>query len=208
MLIREGDPVSSAFFLLEGWAVRYEYLADGRRQITAILLPGDVFNLNAYLFKKADDSIMAISDVTVGEMSRRHFEELTSAHPATAKSFLWCQLVELAVEREWVVNLGRRTSTERICHIFCELYLRLASVVALDGDGFLLPLTQNDLADATGMTSVHVNRVLRQLRRSGSISFRHRHLQIEDFGSLQKLAGFDPSYLHLDRWLSDAKGQD
>lgn len=198
-LVTRGDCPRCAFIVLEGWAARYKTLEDGRQQVTTFLLPGDVFDLNMYLLDEADHSVAAVTELRVAELSRDDFEQLTDEHPTVTKGLLWQQLVFSAMEREWVVNMARRTARERVAHLLCELYLRLAAVGLADETGCAVPLTQADLAEAAGMTTVHINRVLQDLRADGVLRFEKKRLEIHDFGALKDIALFDETYLHQER---------
>ena len=196
-LVRQGDCTTTAFMLLDGWAARYKTLEDGRRQTTSFLLPGDVFDLNAYLLKQSDHSVEALTCSRLAELSSADFEELTDLHPSVTKGLLWQQLVLTAIEREWVVNMARRTGCERIAHMLCELFLRLKVVGLTDGHECEVPLTQRQIADASGLTTVHVNRMLQDLRRDGLLTLERKRLRIPDLERLQRFAVFDAAYLHL-----------
>lgn len=196
-LIHEGDRPQFVHLIISGWAVRYDTLEDGRRQITAILLPGDMCDLNASVLRATDHSIASLTAVTIAELSHRVFDRLASHHPGIMKA-LWAQtLVNAAIQREWTVSLGRRTALERLSHLVCELFLRLRSVGLTNGNGFEMPLTQTDLADALGITSVHVNRTLQEMRSLGLIRWEGRNFGVLDFDRLCDVGLFDPGYLHL-----------
>lgn len=198
-IIRQGDKPTAIYVMLSGWACRYKFLDDGRRQIVAFFLPGDLCDLNIFILREMDHSIGALTDITVGEISRSIFEQLVEAHPRITQALRWEALVAVAIQREWTVNLGQRDALERIAHLLCELYLRLRSAgLALNGR-CAFPVTQGDLADATGLSKVHVNRTLQELRQNGLIRLSNRRLTILDLERLQRIAFFDANYLHLDR---------
>ncbi|TPE51644.1 Crp/Fnr family transcriptional regulator [Amaricoccus solimangrovi] len=196
---REGDKPTKIYVMLNGWACRYKFLEDGRRQIVAFFLPGDLCDLNIFILRQMDHSIGALTDVTVAEIGRDSFERLIDDHPRITQALWWEALVTIAIQREWTVNLGQRDALERIAHLLCELYVRLWSAgLATDGH-CAFPVTQSDLADATGLSKVHVNRTLQELRQEGLIRLANRQLTILDLDRLKRLAVFDPNYLHLDR---------
>jgi CRP-like cAMP-binding protein len=197
-VVREGDRPHPINLILDGWAYRYKALEDGRRQITAFLLPGDICDLGMMILKQMDHSIGTLTAVTVAEIPAEIILKLTTAHPRLARAVWWYSLVEEATSREWITNLGQRTAFERLAHLFCELFLRLRAVGLTDGNSCELPLTQEQLADASGMTSVHVNRTLLSLREAGLIDLKGKILTIPDLEALQAAALFDASYLHLD----------
>lgn len=208
-LLREGDRPRRIYVVLDGWAARQTSLEDGRRQISAFLLPGDLFDLDSFLLGAMDHSVVAIDEMEVAEIGRDEFEQLTDNHPRVTKALLWHQLVLMAIEREWVTNVGRRNAYERLAHLFCECWMRLDCVGMTDGDSCQFPPTQHDLADATGMTTVHVNRTLQQLRADGLLSLERKRLAIPDLDALKQAGLFDPNYLHLEPPASrPAEGQD
>ncbi len=198
-LIREGDKPTSVFLIMEGWACRYKQLPDGRRQIVALFVPGDVCDMNAYILKEMDHSIGAITAVKVAEIGRDDFEQLMQDHPRITQALFWDELVTVSVQREWTLNVGQRTAYERIAHLLVELFLRLRAVGLTNGNSCDFPLTQVDLADATGLTAVHVNRTLQELRRQGLIELKGRTLTISDLDALKNAAAFNDNYLHFDR---------
>lgn len=195
-LIQEGDPPAGVFLILEGFACRYKLRANGTRQIMAYLLPGDAGDFDVALLQAMDHSIATLSDCSVVRIPPEAVRELLQ-RPAVATALRKSTLVDEATAREWLVNVGRRAAVERLAHLFCELHLRLGAVGRADEHGFRLPLTQVELADTTGMTPVHVNRSLRELRSEGVIELRHRHLAILDLPRLKQIAEFKPGYLHL-----------
>lgn len=198
-LIHEGDRPRSVFLMLEGWACRYKQLPDGRRQIVAFFVPGDICDMEVYILKEMDHSVGAITTVRAAEIDQDDFERLMLEHPRVTQALHWDTLVTVAVQREWTLNIGQRTAYERLAHLFCELFLRLRVVGLTRGDTCDFPITQADLADATGLTSVHVNRMLQDLRRDGMIELQNRQLRVPDLAALMDAAMFTPNYLHLDR---------
>lgn len=197
-VLREGDRPRPINLILDGWACRYKAFEDGRRQITAFLLPGDICDLGMVILKQMDHSIGALTAIAVAEIPTEIILKLTETHPRLARALWWHSLVEEATTREWITNLGQRTAFERLAHLFCELFLRLRVVGLTDGSSCELPLTQEQLADASGMTSVHVNRTLMSLRETGLIDLKGKVLTIPDLEALQAAALFDAGYLHLD----------
>jgi CRP-like cAMP-binding protein len=163
----------------------------------AFLLPGDVCDLNSFVLERTDHSILALTDVTVARLTPEAVEELTDGHPRLLRALWWAQLVDQAITREWVMNTGQRTALERTAHLLCELFWRLRAVGQTRGDTCELPITQIELGDTLGLSSVHVNRMLQELRREGLIVLRDRELVIADLELLQSAALFDPGYLHL-----------
>ena len=198
-LVCEGDRSDMVRMFLSGWAFRYKALEDGRRQIVSFILPGDTCDAHIYLLSTLDHSIASLTPVTYCEFDQTSFERLMSVDKSVAEAFHCEILAARAIQREWAINLGRRDALERVAHIICELYARLRVVGLVDGNSFAFPVTQMDLADATGLSTVHLNRTLQELRAAGLITLRDRSLTILDFQALSSTAMFNPNYLHLDR---------
>lgn len=199
-LIRQGDPPGPLFVMLSGWACRYTVLPDGSRQITAFLMPGDCCDLHTSILNQMDHTIATLSPARVASVSRRRFGELLDDSPALLKAFWWSQLVDEGTLRAWIVSMGRRGSVERVAHLMCELWVRARNIGLTRGDRLELPLTQVMLGDALGLTSVHVNRVLRRLRLAGVMELGSGTLIIADIAQLTRVAGFDDAYLHRKLW--------
>lgn len=197
-VIREGERSRCLFAVLDGWAMRTKALEDGRRQVVSLALPGDVCEQSVLLLARADHGITAVTPLTVAEISAARMSEITRASPRLQLAFAWSDLVCAATQREWTVNLGQRSALERMAHLICELFLRLRAIGQVQDLTCELPVTQAMLADATGISAVHVNRTLQELRASDLITLRGKHLTIHDLDALQTTALFNPSYLHLD----------
>ena len=195
-LIREGDEPGPMFVVLDGWACRYKILPSGTRQIMAFLMPGDACDLHIKLLAEMDHGIQAITSASVATVPRDDMQELMDSYPNVARAMYSAQLVDEGIMRAWIVSMGRRSSTERVAHLICELYLR-ARNIGLTGEGeFALPLSQLVLADALGMTAVHINRVLKELRLAGVMALQRGSVILTDPGRLIQIAGFDENYLH------------
>lgn len=196
-IVGQHDDPHHMHLVLDGWACRYKQFPDGRRAIVSLLLPGDL--CDPYVFRRArmDHAIGTLTPVTVARITPDQIGEAVRARPAIEEC-LWREMLEaVAIHREWIASVGHRSAIERLAHLFCELHLRLARVGLVDGDTLPMPLTQPDLADALGQTSVHINRTLKELRTSGLIALRSRRLTIRDFDGLMARGLFDPAYLHL-----------
>jgi CRP-like cAMP-binding protein len=198
-LIKQGATPVHVYLISRGWACRYKTLSNGRRQIVDFLIPGDLCDLNIYILSRIDHSIGAISALDVVEIPRDELEAIIDRYPQIARALWWQELVSKSCHREWIVNVGVRSAMERISHLLCELFLRLESIGETDGKGCDFPLTQGDLADATGMTAVHVNRTLQRLREKNLITLADRKLVIPDMAALKAAGLFNPDYLHLER---------
>ena len=198
-IVREGDSPAFVHLMVEGWAGRYKILPDGARQITALLIPGDFCDAHVTVLREMDHSVLALTPSKVAYIPHEAIEGLPLLHPGLARALWWTSLVDEAVLRAWIVNLGRRDAHERVAHLLCELHLRLANVGLVQNDHFALPLTQEVLADALGLTAVHINRVLQRLRGEGLLTLTGRVLNILDGAGLRRASGFNPNYLHPKR---------
>ena len=198
-LISEGDTPRSIFVILDGWACHYRSLENGRRQIVDFAIPGDLCDLNLFVLDRMDHSIGAVTRLKVAEVGREVFRRVVTNFPNITTALWWVELVSKSIHREWIVNVGQRSARQRIAHLFCEMYLRLESVGLTEGFSCDFPLTQNEIAETTGLTSVHVNRSVQELRREGLIEFERRRLTIPDMLALQGAGLFNPDYLHIKR---------
>lgn len=195
-LIREGDQPGPLIVILDGWACRNKILPNGARQMLAFMMPGDCCDLHIDLVAEMDHNIQTITPCVVAKISRDTIETIFDEHPTVMKAMYLVQLIDQGTLRAWITSIGRRSSTERVAHLMCELYLR-AKNIGLGFDQRLeLPLSQIVLADALGMTSVHINRVLKQLRIAGAMTISRGSLTIVNPQVLVQIAGFDENYLH------------
>ncbi|WP_296766488.1 Crp/Fnr family transcriptional regulator [Sediminimonas sp.] len=194
-MIHEGQTKASAFILFDGWASSYKMLPDGERQIIDFPVPGDFLGLRSILFRTADHSVEAVTDIEVSEVLESDILDAFSTAPRLATAVLWAAARDEAMIVEHLVDLGRRTAEERMAHFLLELGARLQLVGMADKTGFECPLTQYHLADALGLSAVHVNRVLRKLREDGILTFQKGHVILDDFARIRELAAFDTTYL-------------
>jgi CRP-like cAMP-binding protein len=197
-VIAQGDRTGGVKLLLEGFACRYKSLEDGRRQIVAYFVPGDFCDLRVFILKRMDHSIGAIAPSRVATISPNNVLKLMHDFPALTRALWWSTLVEEAITREWIVNMGQRNALERMAHLFCELLYRFRAVGLNQGLSCTLPLTQVELAETLGLSSVHVNRTLQELRRQKLITLDSGTLTIQDLHALEELSFFSADYLHLD----------
>lgn len=198
-LVREGDKHSSVLFVLDGWGMRYKVMADGRRQILALLLPGDVCDPHSYLLREIDHSIGALTRLRVASVPHDSYEALVGGSARLCEVMRWHEMVGVAIQREWTLNLGQRSALERVGHVLCEIFYRLEMVGRTRGDSCDFPVVQNDLADIAGLTPVHVNRTLQELRRLGLIVLENRRLTLPKRSALEDLTLFNSNYLHAGR---------
>ena len=183
--------------VVEGVACRYKVLATSNRSIMAFLMPGDFCDLHVAILGEMDHALSALTACRVVSIPKHTIEEWTERHPRINRALWWATLVDEAILRAWVANLGARRAPERIAHLFCELHLRMQTVGLATADAFALPLTQQQIGDATGLSVVHVNRVLKQLRAEDLATFKAGRVVIADTERLRDFADFKPAYLHL-----------
>lgn len=195
-VIREGDRPGPMFVMLDGWACRYKILPNGTRQVMAFLMPGDACDLHVGMLAEMDHGIQSVTPARIAAIPRGEMDELMDRHPDFARAMYLAQLIDEGTLRAWIVSMGRRTSIERVAHLMCELYLRARSIDMVAEAALALPLSQIILADALGMTPVHINRVLKELRLAGAMELQRGSLNILDPRKLADIAGFDENYLH------------
>ncbi|WP_334161222.1 Crp/Fnr family transcriptional regulator [Phenylobacterium sp.] len=198
-VIAEGERPRHVHAVLDGFACRYKMLPDGGRQILAWLVPGDFCDLHVTILGEMDHGICAVTGSTICAIPPEAVERLSSASPTLSRALWWATLVDEAVLREWLVGMGRRSADQQVAHLFCELLLRLRAVDLAPGSRFDMPLTQAELADSVGLTPVHVNRVVQQLRAAGYLEWRGGVVSVLDEPGLMAFADFDANYLHLRR---------
>ena len=203
-LVREGAPTGTVRLMLDGIAYRYKSVPSGRRQIMAFLLPGDLCDLQIPILGVMDHGIRTLTRCEVAHISQPVVDSWTE-RPRVNRALLWSTLVDEAIMREWIVNLGARPADQRVAHLLLELLHRLKSVGLATDKGYALPLSQQMLGECTGLSAVHASRVVTRLRESGLITFQRHRVAIADIDKLSAMAGFDPSYLHLKRLSSAAE---
>jgi len=197
VVIKGDDPID-CFIVSQGWAARYISLEDGRSQILNFMLPGDMYDLQVLMTTNADHSISAITPLEILKIHQRDILALFAGPTRAGIAFWWSALHEEAILREQIVRNGRRTARECIAHLLLELHRR--AVIAGEGEGnsFRMPISQIHVADALGLSFVHVNRVIREFVRQEMIDRDKDRLMITDRNKLIKISGFDADYLHLD----------
>lgn len=193
-VIVQGDRSDTTYVVNAGWGCTYIDLPDGSRQIADFQLRGDIIGLRA-MGSNWEESFHAISDLEVLELPTDELNRALSAAPSLAVRFLFALARNSAIRGEHIVNIGRRSAAVRLAHLMLELGTRLENVGLADADGFDCPLTQHDLADALGLTAIHVNRMLRELRHSGLLSFRNSKAKFIDRDALARFAHFEADYL-------------
>jgi CRP-like cAMP-binding protein len=188
-LLDEGDPEPPCAIVHAGWAAGFKLLADGRRQILGFALPGDMVGLASFP-GAADHAAVALTPLQISRLAQAQLFELFGEAPVLARALLRLAAEERARLAERLVSLGRRSALERIAHLFLELHQRLAVVGLTEANRFVCPLTQEDVGDALGLTGVHVNRVLRDLRERGLLTFARHEATLHDPEGLAQLADF------------------
>lgn len=196
-LIREGSLPGHCAVLVDGFAYRQKVTGDGSRQILAVCIPGDAVDLQNIFLNVSDHAVQMLTRGTIADLSREPLQELVLSRPAVGRGIIQLTLIEASILREWVVNVGRRDARERVAHILCEFAVRLETRGLAFADGFELPMTQEQLGDATGLTPVHVNRVLKGLEADGLITRRRRVIHFNDWRALQDAGDFTRAYLHI-----------
>jgi len=199
VMVRSGTLVETSTLLIDGVVARYKDLSNGERQIQELHVRGDFVDLHGFLLKRLDHNVGTVSHCRFALVPHRNLRQITEDHPHLARMLWFSTMLDAAIHRETILSVGRRAALARIAHLMCELALRLQVVGLSDGRCFRLPIKQSDLADATGLTAVHVNRMLRQLRDEGLLTFQRGEAAIHDWDGLARVAEFEPAYLHLER---------
>lgn len=198
-VIRSGVPLSESTLLVEGWLARVKDLRSGVRQFTELHVAGDFADLHSFTLKRLEHDVISLTPCTLATVPHERIRELTERHPHLARVYWFQTNLDAAIHREWTVCMARRSAIARVAHLLCELRVRLDIVGRVRDDSFLFPLTQTDLAECLGLTSVHVNRTLQELRKRQLIRLENREAVILDHSALEEIAEFDPAYLYLER---------
>jgi CRP-like cAMP-binding protein len=203
--VREGDHPRVCTVLLSGFAFRHKVTGNGERQIIAIQVPGEALDFQNLFLEISDHNVQMLTRGEVADVPISAFQQIAMERPEIGRAILVATLVEASILREWVLNIGRRNSRSRLAHLLCEFALRLERIGHARPDhGYELPMTQEQLADATGLTPVHVNRVLKSLEEEGLIVRHRRNISFPDWRRLREVADFGQRYLHLED--SDGRG--
>jgi CRP-like cAMP-binding protein len=198
VIVRSGILLNESILLVDGLACRYKDLADGQRQIMELHVAGDFVDLHSFLLKRLEHNVGALTPVRLAAVPHDRLRKITEDYPHLARLLWFSTLLDSAIHRERILSVGRRSALARIAHLLCELYVRLEMVGLASEHRFSLPLTQADLADANGLTAVHVNRMLKKLRDDELVTYRGGEVVIHDWDRLQRIAEFSPSYLFLE----------
>jgi CRP-like cAMP-binding protein len=195
-IMREGDRPSRSCLLIEGFACRYSMTGEGKRQIYSFHIPGEIPDLQSFHLKTMDHSLATITPAKVGFIQHEVLQDICDRYPGLAGAFWRETLIDGAIFREWMKGIGRREANARIAHLLCEMFIRLKAVGLAEGNSCLWPITQGEIADALGLSNVHVNRTLMELRAAGLITLTKKDLTVLDWEGLKTLGEFDPTYLH------------
>ena len=200
VLVHENSVLDQVYLIVQGMACRYKLLPDGERQIIGYLIPGDLCDIHFITLSKPDHSVALVSDSQVVKIPTQKLRALLATNPRIERALSLAALHDIAILREWLLNVGQRNALQRLSHFFCEMKLRLARVGQVAEDGsFELPINQMALADTIGLTPVHINRTLQRLRSDGLLRLYQRRLFIIDTDRLAAIAGFDDSYLQINQ---------
>lgn len=199
VVVRQGVPVNISTLLVKGLMTRHVDAPDGRRHLVAVHVPGDFVDLHAYALKKLDHDVGALTDVTVAVFQHISLERIQDADARLTRRLWFLTLIDAAMHRQWIYRLASLNATQRVAHFLCEMNARLLAIDESDGSNFALPMTQADIGEVCGLTNVHVNRVLRELREAGLCQVRSSQVHITDLKGLTSKALFDPEYLYLNR---------
>lgn len=197
VLIGQGDCPAGVHIVLEGFVYRYKILREGQRQIIGIMAPGDLCDLQSVILGRSDHFITTLTDSTLVTVDQDTVDDLTLSRSRIARALWWSTLVDESILREWLANMGQRSAGRWLAHFLCELLVRLQVVGRAEADSCEVPLTQEQLGDILGISSVHVNRVLKELRDANLLEFRNRRFSVPNLGRLHAFCDFDPSYLHF-----------
>jgi len=199
VVVHAGEELTFSVLLLDGLMCRYKDLRNGQRQIMELHVPGDFLDLHGFLLKRLDHHVMTLIPSRIAVVPHARLVAITEQHPHLTRLLWLTTLIDAAIHREWLLSLGRRTAISRIAHFFCEMHARFGVVGMADSTGFPLKITQADLAECLGLTPVHVNRTLKELREENLAIFRDGRVEISDFPALRRKAEFDPDYLQIER---------
>lgn len=196
VIINEGERPKNVYLIEQGWACRYKLLENGDNHIMAYLIPGDLCDVHITILEEMDHSIRALTPVTLRKFPADEMRNIMENHHRLARALFWSTLVDEAILREWLVNIGTRPAEERLAHIFCEMLIRSRIAGCAENKSIEFPLTQAELSESIGLTQVHTNRVLQKLRQEGMVKLEKKRLTILDWARLKQFSQFDPTYLH------------
>ncbi len=196
-IVSQGSRPMQSTVLLDGIAARYRVLENGKRQITAIHVPGDFVDLHAFMLKTMDHGVVALSPCKVATATHKDLTTVTETNPHLSRVLWLSTVIDGAIHREWIVAMGRRSKKAHLAHLICELFTRLALVGLVKDDTFHLPLSQTEVADALGVSLVHLNKTLQSLRSDGVVQWADRRITVLQWDRLANIGEFDDTYLNL-----------
>jgi CRP-like cAMP-binding protein len=198
-LVREGEVPHQCAVLVSGYAFRHKSSSSGARQIVSMHVPGDPLDFQHLFLDEADHNVQTLTRGDAAIVPRAAIRDLMLARPTIAQSIVVNILIDASILREWVLNVGQRSARERVAHLLCEFAVRLDAQGLAGSDGYTLPMSQEQIGDATGLTAVHVNRMLKELQAEGLVDRLGRAVTFPDPGGLREVADFNERYLHLTR---------
>lgn len=198
-VVRRGVELTTSTLLLRGVVCRFKDMRGGQRQITELHVAGDFVDLHSFTLKRLDHDIISLTPCRIATVPHDQLRKITEKFPHFTRVYWFLTNLDAAIQREWTISLGRRSAIARVAHLFCELFIRLEIVVLTRGSSFDFPLTQTDIAECVGLTPVHVNRMLQELRRRNFIELENKHLTILDWNGLRQIGEFSDDYLYLER---------
>jgi CRP-like cAMP-binding protein len=196
-IVREQDQPFQCCLVVDGLVCRYKITAKGRRQILSFHIPGDIPDLQSLRLESMDHSLATLAPAKLGFIDHDVMNNLIRAYPRIGDALWRDTLVDASRFREWELNLGQRDASAKLAHVFCEMFLRMKAVGRTRAHSYTFPVTQEELGAATGISTVHVNRTMQELRDKGLIRTATHEIIIEDWEGLQEAGEFDPHYLHL-----------
>ena len=196
LIVREGDIAENCCILLSGYACRHKTTRAGGRQIVSFHIPGDILDLQHLLLTRADHNVQAITAVRIATVSTSAMKRMAQEHPAVGEALWRDTLIDASIFREWVLNVGRRDAKQRVAHMLCEFAARREEAGQGSPECFEFPMTQEQIGDATELTSVHVNRMLKALGEDEVVVRNKHEVEIINWSHMRRIADFDPSYLH------------
>ncbi|MBT1159435.1 Crp/Fnr family transcriptional regulator [Aminobacter anthyllidis] len=197
-IVADGSKPATSLILSEGIVGRAKFLASGTRQISALHVPGDFLDLHGFLLKRMAHGVVALTDCLISVVDHAVLKNITETAPHLTRMLWLCTLIDGSIHREWIVRMGRMAAIAQVAHLVCEMFVRLEIVNKTAGRTFTFPLSQTVLADVLGLSTVHANRSIQELRRSGAITWQDSRIEIIDWSMLVEIAEFDPTYLCLD----------
>lgn len=199
VFIKQDKPLEVSTLLLDGIVCRYKDLKDGRRQIAQLHVAGDFVDLHSFTLKRLDHNLLTLTDCRIGLVPHERLLDMTERFPHLTRVYWLMSNIDAAMSREWELSLGRRDAAAKVAHLFCEMYIRLGVVGMCEGNTCPFPLIQTEIAECVGLTPVHVNRTLQEMRRQGLVELKAKRLVIPDFQRLKDVAEFNPNYLYLEK---------